>query len=417
MSRQTFGQFIGIEADPRSRLGSELFALPSCYIGVELEYEKFPMCEDFSAGLHWWKVTQDGSLRGDNSYELVLSHPLCGKDLEDALHQVCDPIKDGTQRPPDLGIRCSTHIHIDVRDMLPEEITRMLSIVCTVEPILFNYVGDKRSENIYCLPMSSSNALRDKIGQGLPLRRFDNYSRNKYLSAMCNKHEKYTALNLKVATGIGSMEFRHMVALDQFQNIVDWINIIMCIKKYAMEQTFSVETFPEFFSNLGPQQFILDIFGEYAPRLMKHSGDVDIVGELYNGIRATQDMVYRHALNLANLEILYNLCKENEVISSWWKDNDHFKSPDFLRDWGKSISYSVKNCSPIPGHNAEHLLMVMDSFSDYRSKVLGKEVDFGGEPKKKNRFSLGDIDYQADELEGFDEDNDEAEPDPEEDNF
>ncbi|MFW3388497.1 UNVERIFIED_CONTAM: hypothetical protein RF648_21140, partial [Kocuria sp. CPCC 205274] len=77
--------------------------------GVEIELENLAIEHP---SFRYWTAKNDGSLR-NNGMEFVCSHPWGGVDLYNAAVEI-DGFLFGNN--PDDTWRCSTHVHVDVRD-------------------------------------------------------------------------------------------------------------------------------------------------------------------------------------------------------------------------------------------------------------------------------------------------------------
>lgn len=231
-------------------LPSAEWVLPECRIGIEIEMESCPNSAELTRALKpFWSAVEDGSLR---NYGLeVVSEPLFGEDLSISLDHLASSLEDNGIRPT-FSHRTSVHIHMDVGDMTAEELTRLILLYIIFEPLLYNYVGEKRKHSIYAIPIyklcygfyyfslysAIIAAVKDK-----------DYTS---LAPLFVKTKKYTGLNLKpiVASNArarlddenahndtgGHIEFRHHYGTKNPVEIKQWINILMSLKRAALSE-------------------------------------------------------------------------------------------------------------------------------------------------------------------------------------
>lgn len=199
-------------------------------LGVEVElegvYDDAP--EDLLAPQ--WEVKHDGSLR-NGGREFVFAQPLWGEDVIMAfnnLETVCQSIA------PDITDRCSVHVHLDVRELSPEQVLTVILLYSVLEPLFFNEVAPERADNFYCRPMMISdeyiNLISNAFGEFINGRgHFENQFR-------MNIHNdaKYNALNIACLSNFGSLEFRHHEGTYSAEKLTEWCNIILRLKKVAL---------------------------------------------------------------------------------------------------------------------------------------------------------------------------------------
>ncbi len=199
-------------------------------VGIEVEAESLRRNRDYYQHTPtpintYWSVVRDGSLRGSNSAEFVFQQPMFGEDVVNALTSLHDEIGDLSP-----SVRTSVHVHLDVRDMTYQQLLNLVIVYLLAEPILFSQVDKERVHNPYCAPLRSCSTYLANIRQCLT-----SDDRDGYYSFLGNSAgNKYTALNLLPMATQGSIEFRHKEGTSDVNTIIDWLNIIYCIKNYAM---------------------------------------------------------------------------------------------------------------------------------------------------------------------------------------
>lgn len=188
-------------------------------VGIEIEVE------NITNSLHplaYWDIKADGSLR-NNGVELV-SVPLQIKQVQLALEHVYNVLTANNK--PDFSNRTSVHIHVNCRDLTQNQIYNFILLYALFEKHFYAFAGNKRMNSIFCVPLFRTNQLNvlDSVVYGLSP----------------NWH-KYCGINLlplyqnNVTQGYGTIEFRHLYGTSNQREILEWINDIMCLRKYACE--------------------------------------------------------------------------------------------------------------------------------------------------------------------------------------
>jgi hypothetical protein len=224
---------------------------PEREVGLELEIEGW---RSGAASLPHFNYTTDGSLR-NNGIEAI-SHPTKSKYVREMLNQFFT-----THRVTEANYteRCSTHVHVNVQDFTLEELKVMALTYQMVERLLFEFVGNDRANNIFCVPWYESGITANFITNMKQLSK-----------AALRGWMKYTALNLQPAQEKGTVEFRHLEGTCDVEKIVQWINLLNCLSKWAKKVSFdalstmvlSMNTI----SNYG--EFLRDVFGDHLKVLM-----------------------------------------------------------------------------------------------------------------------------------------------------
>ena len=188
-------------------------------VGIEIEVE------NITNSLHplaYWDIKADGSLR-NNGVELV-SVPLQIKQVQLALEHVYNVLTANNK--PDFSNRTSVHIHVNCRDLTQNQIYNFILLYALFEKHFYSLAGNKRMNSIFCVPLFRTNQLNvlDNVVYGLS----------------SNWH-KYCGINLlplyhnQITQGYGTIEFRHLYGTSNQREILEWINDILCLRKYACE--------------------------------------------------------------------------------------------------------------------------------------------------------------------------------------
>jgi hypothetical protein len=316
--RNIIGDFVGHPRDPRTYVPSEAFVMNSL-VGLELELEETDVYVD---DLDFWSKEEDASLRGIDAYEYVFTNPLSGVDLENAIWEFNEAVAD-LPHPPVTSERTSTHVHIDVRDLTPEQLTKFIAVYFTVEPLLFNYVEESRSKNNYCIQMSKANIDFENTSKLASLGKLNEYQATTKLNSTLTRANKYSALNLAAIARFGSAEFRHHQGEWRHYKLVEWINICLCIKKFAVTSDINLDNMPYYVSSTGIAEYVEAIFGEYANRLTYVGMGSDIMKQVRliqpftMGLLREEYLVYR-----AKFQLRFGTEAPNKELYALWKENN-----------------------------------------------------------------------------------------------
>ena len=217
-------KMLAINPSTVSHAPSDKLLLPLQYVGLEVEVENLNLAfnQDLQRALQkYWIVEKDGSLR-NNGVELC-SRPYFGEDLLNSLQDLEDFLPSNVS----WSMRTSVHVHLDVRDL---DATQLLSIVYMyvfMEYLLFSYSPDRIGSQ-YCVPWFCSR------GRGIEatINALATNNMGDLVSAL-DELERYTAFNLKAVRKFATIEFRHMYGTNKYFTLVNWINLLMGIRKAA----------------------------------------------------------------------------------------------------------------------------------------------------------------------------------------
>lgn len=229
--------------------GRTKMVLPDNHVGLELEIEKWA---NRGIELTGFMYKDDGSLRG--SHVEAITYPTKGKFLENklieffAVHGV---------KPTNYSERCSTHVHMNVQDMTFEQVKTLALIYQTVERLMFGFIGNDRENNIFCVPWHQSGVTA-------------NFASRLVGAANVKTWIKYCALNLEPAARFGTVEFRHMEGTCDVPRILKWVNLVSCLKKYAMGRTYKdvSDMLLQMNTLSNYDAFVHDLFEEHSPDIL-----------------------------------------------------------------------------------------------------------------------------------------------------
>ena len=240
---------------------------PGLLMGMEIEAEHMPHADRWyrdRIDTLGWNVTTDGSLRGQNNerragigfepgnaYEFV-SRPMRQADLIWSVRAFMQAT--GITQDAFSSDRTSIHVHVNCQDKDFGFIRSLVYLYAVMEQCIFQFIGHDRANNIYCVPLSSTNLLNRINGF---LRSPDN---------LAGSWIKYTSLNFCPLSEYGTVEFRHMHGTTDVEKLTKWMNIIgRLFRKAEMpfkdlrEEIFSLNTTSAY------ERLFRDIFADDVP--------------------------------------------------------------------------------------------------------------------------------------------------------
>lgn len=216
-------------------------------VGIEVEAENV---RDARYDVLFWNVKEDNSLR-NHGIEFV-SCPLVGEQIVYALHSLESQMSADTS----FSHRTSVHVHMNVQDMSPIQISKLLLVYLTVERLLYRFVGHHRDKNIFCVPLYDLEMVSSlyKSLKTIPKH-----------PLMQGEGTRYSGLNFDPVLKFGTVEFRHMHGTNNSQRLLTWINLIMCIKQHAMvtEEEILIRDILSLNTSSDYKTYVSRIFGRY----------------------------------------------------------------------------------------------------------------------------------------------------------
>ncbi len=186
-------------------------------VGIEVEVEN----AGGNQPTYLWQSKNDGSLR-NGGIEYV-SFPMRGENVGIALNHLFNFTMN---KDKVFSTRTSIHVHVDVRELTPEEVLKITCLYCAVEPVLYEWVGKGRASSIFCVPWWKTHYINNVIRNLKTLE--------EHHGSVQNQTNRYSGLNFDSMMKFGTLEFRHLAGTDDVRRIVTWINILLQLKKAAI---------------------------------------------------------------------------------------------------------------------------------------------------------------------------------------
>jgi Putative amidoligase enzyme len=179
------------------------FAKERFTCGAELEIEDINLVKSLPAGVD---VVDDNSLR--NGGREFLTGPRHLEDCVSVLANIHKGIQTGNKK---FTERTSTHVHVNVMYYTQEQVKTLLYLYSIFEPLTFNFVGEARKKNIHCVPLeyTTMHALFKRP-----------------IDFIASRWHKYSALNLKPLSSLGTVEFRHLEGTDDVERFEAWLKFL-----------------------------------------------------------------------------------------------------------------------------------------------------------------------------------------------
>lgn len=255
---------------------SSRFVLPDGLIGLEYEFEGVTK---FTWEGAWGQMISpyfgghnDGSLR-DNGVEFVLREPLFGESLLAAV-EAMDTVSRALRFK--ASYRTSMHVHLDMeRATYPDQILSTAILYALAEPFLYKWVGQARDLCNYCLPWYRHDQHFNLFLKGV--RELEGGSGSQVTSKLkALKEYKYSGLNFFSLGDYGTLEFRQCPVGLEATRVIEWINLIQSMKKYALERP--KESYANFLNTAytkGAVALLQDVFGPHFRTLTRYTARPD----------------------------------------------------------------------------------------------------------------------------------------------
>lgn len=334
----SIGNFFGHNPDPRSVV-EHPDIVGTALVGVEVELENIPP-EYLGWDMKYWSVKNDGSLR-NNGAEFVFRQPLAGADIINALDELESFIKDNKINP-DLSDRTSVHVHVDVRDFTADEFKTFILMYATFEKPLFNYGGADRYDNIFCVPFGAS---KDEVNNVSIIVSSDIEKNPDAFRIGVNDSHKYSGCNIAAVQRFGSTEFRIHKGAWKKDELLPWVNILLCIREAASNPELSEEVTNRgihvYTSQSGPMEFAQSVFGEENLTRMMYE---DIEHDIIDGARLAQDILFssklrkkrKHSDSVTSMKPseLFSKLREKHVLGP---EDEEYSTEDIAAAYSVSV--------------------------------------------------------------------------------
>lgn len=186
-----------------------------------------------------WKVVTDGSLSGDNTFELV--SPIL--EGENGLQQVRTVSEVLVRLRVKINRTCGLHVHFDAATMNLPTWKNLLKNYASLESVIDLMMPTSRrgNENKYCKSMKIAN-LNTKLNQSTTI--------NQVVSIFPNRYQK---VNTQAYTRHKTVEFRQHSGTIEAEKMINWIVFLHNLVDYSAANTIENGTF-ETLKNFNQEQ-------------------------------------------------------------------------------------------------------------------------------------------------------------------
>lgn len=188
-------------------------------VGLEIEVEG----ENLVTGIDGWRCERDGSLRGEN-VEYVFPRPLPWEEGINRVKKLRLKTKMAKSTILNTGY-AGIHVHVNVTDLTPIQIWRYAMAYYVVEPLLLEWCGEDRKNNLFCLSLAAAPLPIDLLSKAIQECRYDMLRLDDI---------RYSALNFKALAEYGSFEFRAMYSTLDEEVIDKWVRMLLELRQFAL---------------------------------------------------------------------------------------------------------------------------------------------------------------------------------------
>jgi len=250
-------------------------------VGIEVEIEAVDEFPPQDRLRYYWKHHMDGSLRGEYNAEYVLTRPMPMGTAFKALDKLQKELGGYGTEIID-SVRAGTHVHINVGDLTFLEMWTMVTCWYVLEELLtYTMCGEGRGGNHFCLRAKDADPILNKASKAL---------KTGDLRGLKGDDVRYSALNFVSLFKYGSLEFRAMRTPKNFEEIKEWVEVLMNLKlnsKMSPNPRHVIENF----SFGGEEHFLETVLGKvYAGKVMLR--DPNWKAKMRDGVRLAQELGY-----------------------------------------------------------------------------------------------------------------------------
>lgn len=205
-------------------------------VGIEVEVE------GVKSGIplpDFWRGKEDGSLRGASAE--FFSIPLTPRQAFYATSLLYSAMKKLSNRGPDFSWRTSIQDHLNLLDLKEENLKVLLILSIIMERFMFEFVGGKRNQSVFCVPLTES----------LSINHLAAYIQGRMtLPVLVAEWQKYSSVNLKRlfpldgVPGIGTIEFRHLGGTKNLPLVLGWHSLLLQLfrasTKVSLDQLYEI---------------------------------------------------------------------------------------------------------------------------------------------------------------------------------
>jgi Putative amidoligase enzyme len=212
-----FNRKFGIEIEAHG-VGKAIIVRKLRAAGINVEIESY---NHTTAG--YWKIVTDGSLNGENAWEIV-SPILQGLEGLNEVEKVCQVLGENGVK---INKSCGLHIHFDAQNMTANHLKNLVINYGNFESVIDSFLPESRrgNNNTYC---KSVRSLEAQISSATTIR--------KMAEAIGSRYYK---LNLQSYLRHQTIEFRQHSGTVEYTKISNWILFLHNLVEYSATKRIS----------------------------------------------------------------------------------------------------------------------------------------------------------------------------------
>jgi hypothetical protein len=277
-------------------------------LGIEIEVEGVSL----PAPVGPWIREEDGSLRGQESAEYVLSEPCSLAGVGSALSLLEEAYHHNNTKVDDT-VRAGVHVHVNAQDLTIPQLGNFLCLYLILEDALVQLCGEGRQGNLFCLRTKDAAGGLAKIVQSFSRGRWEAFGQDDL---------RYSSYNVKALATYGSLEFRAMRGTRDLSKIYDWAKLLLGLREKAKTYHSPVEIIKGY-SDGELSGFLRHVLGEEAKTLLAMP---DIGKLVKDGMRRAQDLAF-----LVDWEYYYK--PQLKLVGDLWFPEDMIVINEPLEDY------------------------------------------------------------------------------------
>lgn len=166
-----------------------------------------------------WKIVTDGSLNGNNTFELV-SPILQGEAGIQELEKVCRVLNECRAK---VNQSCGTHVHMDAQGMPLQTWKNIYKNYIRLENVIDAFMPESRRNNCYCHTFRNYTNLEGKIEAARSLDGIASiFSNNRYYKINPVSYSRHN-----------TCEFRQHSGTVEFEKISTWVRFLNNLIDYS----------------------------------------------------------------------------------------------------------------------------------------------------------------------------------------
>lgn len=238
-------------------------------IEIEVEGERLPVANKY------WRNEEDGSLRGPENREYVLSKPLDLAGCKEALTYLDGLYVDNNTNVHDT-VRAGVHVHVNCQSLTITQLYNFITLYIVLEEALVKWCGEHREGNLFCLRTGDAEFFLKRVCYAAETGAFH---------TLYNDDLRYCSINVKSLKDYGSLEFRAMRGTRDLNLIYKWAEMLLNLREAAKKYNSPIDIIHQY-SDGGAHYF-----------LQKHLGSDELWFEGANeaikaGMRRAQQVAY-----------------------------------------------------------------------------------------------------------------------------